>query len=250
MLTLKAALQSTKPLLGTLLTTASAEIAEALALIGFDWIFLDLEHGGLTLRDAQLAVQIIGERCLTLLRIPDATSENIKKALDTGCNGLIIPLVNSEAQARRIVSLSKYPPEGERSVGLGRAQGFGLRFAEYLKEANERTGIVVQVEHRDAVHEVDKILAVPGVDSVFVGPYDLSGSMGLLGQVDHPEVRGAVEKVRSACRNARVPLGIYCSNAVWAANEIRAGAKLVAVGTDITHMANAASKTLEALRKN
>lgn len=248
-LTFKQALASSKPLIGTLCTTPSTEVAEALALIGFDWVFLDTEHGSLSIHGAQLAIQAIANRSYTLLRIADATPENIKRALDTGCSGLIAPLVNSAQAAGAIVSASRYPPLGTRSVGPGRAQGYGLRFAEYFRTANDEVAVVVQIEHKDAVRDVESILAVPGIDAVFVGPYDLSGSMGLLGQVSHPDVVAAVSAVRTACLRAKMPYGTLCGNAQQAQREIDAGASFLAVGTDILHMANSARATLEALRQ-
>jgi 2-keto-3-deoxy-L-rhamnonate aldolase RhmA len=242
------ALRGGKPIIGTLLTVASPEVAEALALLGFDWIFIDLEHGSLSIKDAQMAIQAVASRSLTLVRVPDGTPENIKRVLDTGCSGIIVPLVSSESYARKIVALAKYPPLGERSVGLARAQGYGLRFTEYLASANAQTAVIVQIEHRDAIPNVDQILAVPGIDALFVGPYDLSNSMGLVGQVGHPDVVAAIDKVRAACVRENLPMGIYCSTADLARNEIKAGARMVAVGTDILHMANSARSTLEALR--
>ncbi len=246
--TFRDALQGSKPLIGTLLTVASAEVAEALALLGFDWIFIDLEHGSLSIKDAQTAIQAVANRSFTLVRVPDGTPENIKRVMDTGCSGIIVPMVSSEPYARKIVALAKYPPMGERSVGLGRAQGYGLRFAEYLASANEQTSVVVQIEHRDAIASVDQIAAVPGIDVLFVGPYDLSNSMGLVGQVSHPDVVAAIDKVRAACGKTNLAMGIYCSNAEQARNEIKAGVRMVAVGTDIMHMANSARSTLEAVR--
>lgn len=246
--TLQRALNSAKPLIGTFLTTPSTEIAEALALIGFDWVFLDTEHGSLSIHDAQIAIQAIANRCFTLVRVGDATPENIKRTLDTGCSGIVVPLVNSEEAARSIVSQSRYPPLGNRSVGPGRAQGYGLRFAEYFEVANDEVAVVIQIEHKDAVRNLESILAVAGIDAVFVGPYDLSGSMGLLGQIGHPDVAAAVNRVRAACLRAKMPLGIFCGNAQQAQQEIESGATLLAVGTDILHMANSGRATLEALR--
>jgi 2-dehydro-3-deoxyglucarate aldolase len=246
--TLKDALHDGKALIGTLLTVASPEVAEALALAGFEWIFIDLEHGSLSIQDAQRAVQAVADRSYTLVRVPDGTPENIKRVLDTGCSGIIVPMVSSEEYARRIVSLSRYPPMGERSVGLGRAQGYGLRFAEYLAVANGQTTVVVQIEHRDAIANVEQIVSVPGIDVAFVGPYDLSNSMGLVGQVGHVDVVAAIDKVRATCSRVNRPMGIYCATAEQARNEIKAGVRLVAVGTDIMHMANSARSTLEALR--
>jgi 2-keto-3-deoxy-L-rhamnonate aldolase RhmA len=244
--TFKSALKS-RPLIGTMLTNRSTEIAEALALMGFDWIFLDTEHGSMSIHDAQMCVQAIADRCFTLVRVPDATPENIKRTLDTGCSGIIVPLVNSEETARSVALMSRYPPLGNRSVGPGRAQGYGLRFAEYFKTANDDVAVVIQVEHKDAVRNLESILAVPGIDVIFVGPYDLSASMGLLGQIGHPDVVAAINTVRAACLRAKMPFGILCGNAEQARQEIEAGTSLLAVGTDILHMANSARATLEAL---
>lgn len=247
---LREALQQPKPLLGTLVTTASPEIAEVLALAGFDWLFIDLEHGSLSIQDAQRAIQAVAGRCFTVVRVPEATAENIKRVLDTGCDGIIAPHVNSAAEARHVVALAKYPPVGERSVGLGRAQGYGMGFSEYIASANERIAVIVQAEHIDAVANVDEIVRVEGVDAVFVGPYDLSGSMSVLGQVSDAHVVAAIENVRSACAAGKMPFGIFYGAAEPAAAVIKAGAKIVAVGTDLTHMANSARGVLELLRQN
>ena len=242
-------LHAQQPIIGTLLTLASPEVAEALALLGFDWVFVDLEHGSLSVQDAQRAIQAIARRSYTLVRVPDGTPENIKRVLDTGCDGIIVPLVNNESYARKIVSHAKYPPAGERSVGFGRAQGFGLGIVEYLSSANAQTTIVVQIEHKDAIANTDRILAVPGIDAVFIGPYDLSGSIGLLGDISHPQVTEAIDRVRAACASTQTPYGIYCANVDQAKAEIERGAKLVAVGTDILHLARSARSALETLRQ-
>jgi 2-keto-3-deoxy-L-rhamnonate aldolase RhmA len=204
----------------------------------------------LSIKDAQTAIQAVANRSFTLVRVADGTAENIKRVMDTGCSGVIVPMVSSEVYARKIVALAKYPPLGERSVGLGRAQGYGLRFAEYLASANAQTAVVVQIEHRDAIASVDQIVAVPGIDAVFIGPYDLSNSMGLVGQVGHPDVVAVIDKVRAACDKTNLAMGIFCSNADQARSEIKAGVRMVAVGTDIMHMANSARSTLEVLHNN
>jgi 2-dehydro-3-deoxyglucarate aldolase/4-hydroxy-2-oxoheptanedioate aldolase len=244
---LKDALRENKPLIGTLLTTASPEAAEVLALAGFDWLFIDLEHGSLSIQDAQRAIQAVAARCFTLVRVPDTTAENIKRVLDTGCDGVIAPHVNSASEVRQIMALAKYPPDGERSAGLGRAQGYGLNFADYIASANSQTVVVVQIEHKDGAANVNEILQVQGVDALFVGPYDLSGSMGILGQVSDPRVMAAINKVRAACAASNVPFGIFCAVAEQASSAIKTGARLVAVGTDLLHMANSARTVLEAI---
>jgi 2-dehydro-3-deoxyglucarate aldolase/4-hydroxy-2-oxoheptanedioate aldolase len=244
---LREALRGPKPLIGTLVTTSAPEIAEVLALAGFDWLFIDLEHGSLSVQDAQRAIQAVAGRCFTVVRVPDTTAENIKRVLDTGCDGMIAPHVNSADEARRIVALAKYPPEGERSVGLARAHGYGLNFAEYIATANERIAIIVQIEHKDAVANVEEIVRVQGVDAAFVGPYDLSGSMGLLGKLSDATVVGAIETVRRACAAAEMAFGIFSPTAEHAGSFIKTGARVVAIGTDLMHMANAGKKILEAV---
>src|SRR6516164_4825608 len=141
---LKDALRQNKTLIGTLVTTSSPEVAEVLALAGFDWLFIDLEHGSLSIQDAQSVIQVVAGRCFTVVRVPDASAENVKRVLDTGCDGIIAPHVNSADEARTIVALAKYPPDGERSVGLGRAQGYGLNFADYIASANSQTVVILQ----------------------------------------------------------------------------------------------------------
>jgi 2-keto-3-deoxy-L-rhamnonate aldolase RhmA len=246
---LKDALRGSKPLVGTLVTTTSTEVAEVLALAGFDWLFIDLEHGSLSVHDAQRVIQAVAGRSFTVVRVADATAENVKRVLDTGCDGIIAPHVNTAADARRIVAVAKYPPLGERSVGLGRAQGYGLNFADYIASANARTVVVVQIEHKDGVANVAEILQVDGIDAIFIGPYDLSGSMGILGQVSDARVLEAIEKVRAACAAAKMTFGIYCATAEQASAAIKSGARLVAVGTDLMHMANSAKTALAAIRQ-
>lgn len=246
---LKDALRESKPLIGTLVTTASTEVSEVLALAGFDWLFIDLEHGSLSIHDAQRAIQAVAGRSYTVVRVADATAENVKRVLDTGCDGIIAPHVNSASDARRIVALAKYPPLGERSVGLGRAQGYGLTFADYIASANARTVVIVQIEHKDGVANVDEILRVPGIDAIFVGPYDLSGSMGILGQVSDARVLEAIEKVRAAGAASKMTFGIYCATAEQASAAIKTGARLVAVGTDLMHMANSVRTVLKTIRQ-
>jgi 2-keto-3-deoxy-L-rhamnonate aldolase RhmA len=147
------------------------------------------------------------------------------------------------------VALAKYPPDGERSVGLSRAQGYGLNFADYISTANAQTIVIVQIEHRNAVNNIDQILEVRGIDALFIGPYDLSGSMGLLGQVSDTRVVAAIDKVHSACARSNMPLGIFCTSAEQASAAAKTGARIVAVGTDLIHMANSARAALEAIRE-
>ena len=200
-------------LLGTMLTLPSPEVAEMIAACGYDWLFLDGEHGNLSTLEWQRMLQAIGGRSAAIIRVAAKTERDIKKVLDIGADGIIAPQVNSADEARHVVACCKYPPRGIRGVGLARAQGYGRDFAEYMESANDRIAVVIQAEHVDAVENIDEIVEVEGIDSVFIGPYDLSASMGRMGEVDHPDVVAAIEKVGDACRRKGIALGYFGTTA-------------------------------------
>ena len=192
-----------KPLIGSLVSTSSTEVAEALSLCGFEWLFIDVEHSVVDMAAAQHIIQAVAPQSYGVIRLPDNSTEHFKKALDTGCDGVIVPMIKSVSDAKRAVSLAKYTPLGNRSVGLARAQAYGLNFDAYLNSANTKIALILQIEHIDAVEHVEEIVAIAGVDAIFIGPYDLSASMGLLGQTSAPAVIEATNRVRRACLQAR-----------------------------------------------
>jgi 2-keto-3-deoxy-L-rhamnonate aldolase RhmA len=232
------------PLVGTLITLPCAEIADALSRLSFDWLWLDLEHGNLDFRDAQMLVQAIGERCAAIVRVPSQDEVWLKKVLDIGIDGIIVPQVKTAEEAQRIVNLCLYPPQGVRGVGIARAQGYGISFQEYVQQANDRTAIILQIEHIDAVKNIHEILAVEGVDAVLIGPYDLSGSLHKLGQVQDSEVINTIQSILHACKQHNVPAGIFCATPEQAAHWQKAGVNLLAIGTDITFLWRAAQQAL------
>lgn len=236
------------PLIGTLITLPCAEIADALSRLSFDWLWIDLEHGNLDLRDAQMLVQSIGNRCASLVRVPSQDEVWLKKVLDIGIDGVIVPQVKTAEEAQRLVSLCQYPPQGVRGVGIARAQGYGITFQEYIQQANEHTSIVLQIEHIDAVKNIHEILAVEGVDAVLIGPYDLSGSLQKLGEVQHPEVVETIQSILDACVQHNMPAGIFCATPEQAAHWQKAGVNLLAIGIDITFLWRAAQQALLAIK--
>lgn len=246
--TLRTRLRRGDLLLGSMVTIAAPEVAELMSLLGFDWLFLDAEHGALTTRDLQMLLQATGGRIPCLIRVVAGEEAAIKQALDTGADGIIVPQVNSAEQAAAIVQFARYAPQGTRGVGLARAHRYGAAFQEYVAAANERTIVVAQVEHRDAVERIEAIVQVDGVDAVLVGPYDLSASMGLMGQVNHPEVQQAIRRVTQACRVAGLPAGIFGLSAAAVEPWIDAGYTLIAGGTDMVLLAQAARDLLARLR--
>lgn len=233
-------------LLGTIVTLQSTDVSELLSMAGYDWLFIDTEHAPLTLRDAQTLIQAARVPCL--IRVADDGEGTIKRALDTGATGIVVPQVTTAGQAEQIVRHAKYPPMGTRGVGIVRAQGYGHGIREYLYEANEETVVVVQVEHKIGVENIDAICAVPGIDAVFVGPYDLSASLDLTGMVTNPGVVAAIERITEGGRESNRQLGIYVGSAELARAYIAKGYTLVAVGMDTIMLGTAARDTLGAVR--
>jgi 2-keto-3-deoxy-L-rhamnonate aldolase RhmA len=193
-------------------------------------------------------IQAVGGRCPCLVRIADHGESWIKKALDTGCSGIVVPLVISAGEAKSAVACCLYPPAGRRSVGIARAHGYGMSFQEYVQRANDEVVIVIQVEHRTAVGNIESILAVPGIDAVFVGPYDLSASFGRPGEITHPEVQQAIEEVKRQCRRAGVPAGIFTTDSGAAKRYIEEGFRLIALGLDSVYLWQAAKADLDSVR--
>jgi 2-dehydro-3-deoxyglucarate aldolase len=235
-------------LVGTMVTLNSPEVVELLADTGFDWLFVDAEHSPLAMLDIQRLVQAAGDRCPSIVRLPEASEVPVKQALDIGAAGIIAPLVNSAKQAEEIVRMAKYAPGGSRGVGVSRAHRYGLGFQEYLDGANENTAVIVQVEHIDAVANIETIARVPGIDAVFVGPYDLSASLGKLGQVNDPEVQGAIETVTRASLQAGIKLGFFGLTPESVRPYIDRGYTLIVAGIDTMMLGSAASQLLADLR--
>jgi 2-keto-3-deoxy-L-rhamnonate aldolase RhmA len=229
-----------EPLLGTVLTLPAPEVAEVVAAAGFDWLFVDMEHGLFDFAAVQRIVQAAGHLCPCIVRVPNSEPILIAKALDTGAAGIIVPHVNTAAEARAIVRAATYPPAGGRSLGVARAQGYGNRVTDAIARDNDRTVVVAQVEHIDGVSNIGEIVAVPGVGAVFIGPFDLSASLGKPGEIGAPDVQEAIGTVVSACAARQLPCGIFVVSGEAADAAFAAGHSLVCATTDIQLLAGAA----------
>ncbi len=246
--TFKTRLTGGETLIGPLISLPAPDVSDLLSRVGFDYLWLDLEHSAMDVAHAQAHIQAAGGRCPCIIRVPEASEAWIKKALDTGCDGLIIPQIRSAAEARAAVAWCLYPPAGRRGAGPTRAHGWGLAFGDYMATANEALAIILQIEHIDAANEVEAILQTPGVAALFVGPYDLSGSLGLLGQVNHPLVQGAIDRVIAACRAAGMPVGLYVGDAAGARAAIGRGFTMIALASDAGLLLAAAQAALRDAR--
>lgn len=244
----KARLAGQETLLGVLISLPSPELAEIYAGAGFDWLFLDWEHGLHDVLGLQRIIQAVGRTCPCVIRVPDNDPVWIAKALDTGAAGIIIPHVNSTADAARAVAAAKYAPLGVRSIGVARAQGYGLDVQGSLGRDNEETAVIAQAEHIEAARHIDAILAVPGVDAAFVGPFDLSASLNKPGRLGDAEVQAAIEHIRKACAEKNMPAGIFAADAETAVRHRDAGFRLLCIGTDALDAGRAARATVAALK--
>jgi len=244
----RARLRHGERLLGTMITLPAPEVAELMAAVGFDWLFIDAEHGVFATHALQAMLQGAGATTPCVVRVSAAAEVPIKQALDIGAAGVIVPQVNSAAQAKQVVGWAKYAPVGTRGVGVGRAHGYGLQLGAYLETANDRTAVIVQAEHRDAVANIEAIVRVAGIDAVLIGPYDLSASLGRMGQVDHPDVVSAIDHVSAVCREAGVPLGIFGVSAAAVLPYLNKGYTLIVAGVDTVLLGQAGQGLLAQLR--
>ncbi len=207
---LKAKLANSELTIGSWITLGHPAIAEIMAAAGFDWLVLDMEHSVMELGEAQAIIQVLDkQQCPAIVRLTSNHPDQIKRVMDAGATGVMVPMVKSAADARAAVQGVYYPPRGQRGVGLARAQGYGASFPAYQQWLEENAVVVVMIEHVDAVNAIDAILAVPGVDAYIIGPYDLSGSMGRPGDLSHPDVQAAIAGVLAAGQRAKKPGGIH-----------------------------------------
>uniref|UniRef100_UPI0015E414AE HpcH/HpaI aldolase family protein n=1 Tax=Arthrobacter sp. B0490 TaxID=2058891 RepID=UPI0015E414AE len=238
---------SDRPLAGMWVCSGSPLVAEICAGSGLDWLLIDAEHSPNGLESVLAQLQAVhGYPVQALVRPPVNDPVLIKQYLDLGAQNLLIPMVHSVADAEAAVAATRYPPDGIRGVGsaLARAARWN-RVPGYLADASSTVSLTVQIESTAAVEAVDTILAVDGLDAIFVGPSDLAASMGLLGQQEHPDVRAAVEHCLAAARRAGKPAGVNAFTPTTARRYLDAGARFILVGADVALLARG-SETLAA----
>ncbi|MGO9013559.1 MAG: HpcH/HpaI aldolase family protein [Dissulfurispiraceae bacterium] len=249
---LKSRLSAGELTVGSWITLGHSSIAEIMAKTGFDWLTVDMEHSAITMHEAQQLIQVI-DLCgvVPLVRVGENNPTLIKRAMDAGAHGVIVPMVNSKDDAIKAVKSVKYPPIGTRGVGLGRAQGYGFEFERYRDWVNTHSIVVVQIEHIEAVNNLEDILNVEGVDASIVGPYDLSGSMGRPGEFDHPDVEAAIKRYEAVCRKMKKAMGFHIVKPDIEKSLIYRdrGYVFLAVGLDTLYLGENCLKIVESLKK-
>ncbi len=250
---LKKKLQRQEVTIGSWITLGHTSIAEIMAKAGFEWLVVDMEHSVITLDIAQQLIQVI-EGCgiIPLVRVGENNPNIIKRVVDAGAYGVIVPMINTKDQAEAAVKAIKYPPLGTRGVGLARAQGYGDKFDEYAASINEESVVIAQVEHIDAVNNLESILSVKGIDGCIIGPYDLSGSLGVPGKFNHPDVLAAVKKVEQTCKERKVALGMHVIQPDYrlVLERISKGYSFIGFSLDILFLGNSVREQIKAVNDN
>ncbi len=245
---LKKILRENKISVGMWITLPCIDVPEALSRLGFDWFVFDTEHAPTSIETVQrLLPALNGSNTSAIIRVAWNDIVMIKRALDVGPEGILVPWVNNRDDAIKAVKASRYPPLGIRGVGPRRAAAYGLD-PSYYKRANNEVALIVQIETQEAVDNVNEILSVDGIDSFFIGPQDLSFSLQVPHDYESPRFRAAIEKVLEAGRKAGKPAGIYTSDAQESINYMKKGFRFLTLSSDIKNLVSQCKKELEIVR--
>lgn len=237
----KRALSGDKPLIGLWQSIPDPTVAEIGAGAGFDWVLIDAEHGPFDLRSIMTHLQAVESYPVSaLVRPVEGNTALIKQLLDVGVQTLLVPMVDTAEQAEKIVKAAKYPPAGIRGLGTSMARAANWnRNPDYLHQANDEICVIVQIESMTAIDNIESIVNVEGVDAVFIGPSDLSASMGHIGNPGHPDVVAAVERGFKVIQKAGKSAGVLAVTKDLVEKYVQAGAKFIGVGVDAALLANA-----------
>jgi 2-keto-3-deoxy-L-rhamnonate aldolase RhmA len=242
-------LREGKATCGSWVSLCSPLAAEVMGLLGFDWLLIDMEHGAGEYQTLVGQLQAIGSAGETepIVRVQWNDPVVIKRVLDAGARGVMVPGIKTAEEARRAVAATQYPPQGMRGIASVRGGKFGLD-TTYLKDANAQIAMFLQVETRAAVQDIDAILAVPGIGVCFIGPNDLAADLGHTGEMGHADVKAAIRKVEDAANAKGIPLGTVCRGWEQAQPLFEKGYRAVSILSDLHFMLNGARGALESFR--
>jgi len=238
--------------IGSWITLGHISIAEILADSGFDWLCIDLEHTVIDYIEAeQLIIAIEAKGCTPYVRVGANDPLIIKRVLDAGAKGVIVPMINSKDDAQKMVDAVKYPPVGKRGVGLSRAQGYGFEFEQYAKKVNHEIKIIAQIEHVDAINNLEEILQIDEIDGTIIGPYDLSGSMGKPGKYDDADVKVMLKRYEEISKKVNKPMGYHVikPDHKLVLEKIRVGYEFIAFSLDTLFLGTSCRAEINKIRK-
>jgi 2-dehydro-3-deoxyglucarate aldolase len=240
---IRTALRSGSASIGSWMQIPESNIAEIMGRAGYQWVAIDMEHGPVAvnqLPDIFRALELGGT--LPLARVASPLPINCRQALDQGAAGVVIPMISSASQLQSIISECHWPPRGRRGVGFQRANVFGKFFDAYVEEAQESL-VVAQIEHIDAVNNLEAIVKVEGLDAIMIGPYDLSASLGITGEFENKKYKDVLTKILEVCAKQKMPCGIHVvqPDTKMLEQRIREGYTFIAYGVDTVFLNNGAS---------
>lgn len=250
--TLKQKLKNKENTIGCWITIPHQSVIDILAEAGFDWLCIDLEHTAIDYNELQVLIGFIqSHNIAALVRVSKNEEVVIKRALDSGADGIIVPMVCTAAEAEDAVNYAKYPPVGKRGVGLNRAQRYGFGFEIYKEWVNEFEVVIAQIEHIDGVNNLESIVDTPGIDGVFIGPYDLSGSLGIPGQYNDPVVVDALKKAEEVCKSKGITIGYHVIEPDFSLVKAKqdTGYNFIAFSTDFLFMGRNANLQMKQYRE-
>ncbi|QOQ98958.1 2,4-dihydroxyhept-2-ene-1,7-dioic acid aldolase [Campylobacter lari] len=250
---LKEKLQNNELTIGSWISIGHPCIAELMSNAGFEWLVIDFEHTSMNYETVQnLIITIQSKKIKALVRVSKNEEVIIKKVLDMGADGIIVPMIKNKAEAIKAVEFAKYPPVGKRGVGLFRAQNYGLKFEEYKQWVDKNLIIIAQIEHYEAVENIEEIIKTDGIDGVIIGPYDLSGSLGFPGEYHRVEVKEAIAKVLKCCKRYNIPSGFHVieTDPKKLREKIYEGCTFLAYSIDFLFLSDNAIKGMEIIKKD
>ncbi len=250
-MSLKNKLKNNQLTIGSWIMMNDSMSVEVMALAGFEWLVVDMEHTSIDLKAAKDLIKTIQANDMkALVRVSKNEEVIIKKVLDMGADGIVVPMVCSKEDAMKAVNYAKYPPKGKRGVGLYRASGYGAKFEEYKKWVDEELVIIAQIEHIDAVNNIDEIVQVSGIDGTLIGPYDLSGSLSYPGEFERDDVKDAIQKVLDRCKEYNTPSGFHVvdTNPEKLRLKIDQGCTFLAYGIDYFFLRDAAISGMKEIK--
>ena len=234
--------------IGAWISTGSPNALDLLKNFPLDWFLFDMEHSPITIETVVHMVQVLnGSTATPFVRVGQTDQAVIKAVLDAGAQGVIVPLVNTPEEAERAVTFCKYPPRGVRGVAGGKASEYGLTLGKYIRSANDETMVIAQIETPQALANVEKILAVDGIDVAFVGPSDLTMTLGLIDDRTNQKVVDSMLKVVKACQDAGKVAGVMVTTIDEAKLAVQRGFRFIGLASDTRYLALGAKTYLEAV---
>ena len=236
--------------IGSWITSFDPSAAQLMSSLGFKWLCIDMEHSTITFDQmGTLITTIENNRSIPFVRVGSNEKFHIKKALDAGAKGIIVPMVNTVKDAKNAIESTYYYPKGKRGVGLSRASNFGYNFEKYVKNESKKIKLILQIENIEGINNLEKILGLKNIDGTLLGPYDLSSSLGVIGKLESSLVKDAIKKYEKISNKKRIPMGIHIAQPNL--NKIKLAYKkkykFIASGTDMIFLGNSCKDFLKKL---